>query len=159
MRLFSIIALIMLVSAAGALAECTDTDGGQDFATKGTAIWLGDEYPDICQSEDKLIEYFCEEDTGKVNSVYQDCKCADGACTDAEKKPAVVEEVPEEPAIPPAEEPSVVPEEKPVTMPEKEPATTSAKSYSWIIIVGILVVIAAAAFMFLKKGKVEEVKK
>lgn len=60
---------------------CSDDDGGRNIFKKGDTTYLGQKNTDHCASEDKLIEYYCNDN--KVGSVAdRACEngCIDGAC-------------------------------------------------------------------------------
>jgi len=58
---------------------CQDTDGGQVYSVKGTAS-LVLSYTDYCDSDNRLIEYFCEDGALKAitHSPASDETCEDG---------------------------------------------------------------------------------
>lgn len=156
-RLLVLLTLMSLMLAVSVFAECTDTDDGKEYAVKGSTDdgTVAEPYSDFCKDEGTLIEYFCD-DTDQATFEYYHCDCVNGACTDVE---APVEEAVEEV---PAEEPvEVIPEETLELQPEVTP--TEAKSYNWVALVAVLVILGVAAVMFwkMKKKKVgkEEVKK
>ena len=59
-------------------AECIDSDGGQDYFTKGVT---NNNVEDYCNDDSWLIEYFCE-DNNVVSSIPYSCPsgCEDGVC-------------------------------------------------------------------------------
>ena len=160
-RLLVLLTLMTLMLAVGVFAQCTETDDGKDFAVKGTTTYSkgGMEISktiDQCLDESILEENFCDSD-GKSDIERYECPkgCEDGACIGMEAAETPEEVVKEEV---PAEEPKeVIPEETPETQPEVTP--TEAKSYTWIAIVAVLVIIGIAVVMFLKMKKKKEVKK
>lgn len=124
-RLLILLTLITMMLAVGVVAECTDTDNGKDYATKGTTTYSTNGKAvavntDICTDSNTLIEYFCDS-TGKTTYEYYTCKCVDGACTDVAKpEEKVKEEVPAEvPKETPAEVPPVEAPTEPVVTPVK----------------------------------------
>jgi hypothetical protein len=76
------------IAGSSTTQTCTDTDSGQDFATKGTVTVaystggssISDDYCDV--PDNKLVENYCDGDTQK--SVTTACSagkyCNDGAC-------------------------------------------------------------------------------
>jgi hypothetical protein len=62
---------------------CTDSDGGKDAFTKGTASYGALNHTDSCVSGTVVLEYFCDTDT-TINSTETGCgsgnECVDGAC-------------------------------------------------------------------------------
>ena len=65
---------------------CNDSDGGQDYFTKGVTLYQNREmaYVDICLRQDKLREHYCDRDRVKIKNVRCDDGCAEGACIKAE---------------------------------------------------------------------------
>ncbi len=92
------IALILLggilISFAPAGADeppaCTDTDGGFNYAVKGTVIDPSGSYTDYCESSRFLKEYYCvrqvyPERTDRpdvMNQLAKDCEYDGGTCSD-----------------------------------------------------------------------------
>ena len=68
------------------VSECTDSDGGKDYYTKGTVTDEGKTYADYCIDSSTLREYFCLEKTaGGLGGVAEEdyaCPygCESGAC-------------------------------------------------------------------------------
>ena len=58
--------------------ECTDSDGGQDYSTKGI---INNVIEDYCNDDSWLIEYFCGDNNG-VSSIPYSCPngCENGVC-------------------------------------------------------------------------------
>lgn len=76
-----ILALLVLPAMAYAAGNCTK-DGGKDYFEKGIASveGIGDS-EDTCISEQRLIEYYCDEE-GTLGYDYYDCEgvCEEGRC-------------------------------------------------------------------------------
>jgi len=74
------------------VSECTDSDGGKDYYTKGTVTDEGKTYADYCIDSSTLREYFCLEKTaGGLGGVAEEdhaCPygCENGVCQKAPKK-------------------------------------------------------------------------
>ncbi|HSB46426.1 MAG TPA: Kazal-type serine protease inhibitor family protein [Candidatus Bilamarchaeum sp.] len=70
------------VKYKGECSTCNDTDGGKDYAVKGTASSGGMSYSDVCKSFIQLDEYFCDKD--RVDKETVDCpegtECVAGEC-------------------------------------------------------------------------------
>ena len=71
--------VIQEIAAEEFEVECTDSDGGIDYSTKGIIImgeYIGEDY---CNDDSWLIEYFCED---VVSSIPYSCPngCEDGVC-------------------------------------------------------------------------------
>lgn len=78
-----ILVLLVIPTMVYAAGNCTK-DNGKDYFEKGVASveGIGDS-EDICISDQRLIEYFCEED-GTLGYDYYDCEgvCEDGSCVE-----------------------------------------------------------------------------
>lgn len=64
--------------APGGTATCTDTDGGQEKNTKGTATDALGPHTDYCISENVIAEWTCW--AGKAAIIKEACNCVDGVC-------------------------------------------------------------------------------
>jgi hypothetical protein len=66
--------------------SCIDTDGGKDRYTFGTTSYGGDSEEDACYNEEKVVEYYCEDE--EIKSVQLVCgsgyKCDSGVCVELE---------------------------------------------------------------------------
>jgi PKD repeat protein len=65
---------------------CFDSDGGQDFFTKGYVLNNSVEQWDWCAVDGyTVIEYYCDDTTDEIRETYSVCPtghaCSDGACT------------------------------------------------------------------------------
>jgi eight-cysteine-cluster-containing protein len=60
---------------------CTDTDGGLIYYKKGTVLYSGGSYSDLCSSSTTLAEYSCSV-SGTPSTSYYTCPygCSSGAC-------------------------------------------------------------------------------
>ena len=65
-------------------ANCTDTDGGLNFAVRGK-VMTNDKmvYEDYCETDSLLIEYYCLPDH-RAASKKERCDCDRGACIDGD---------------------------------------------------------------------------
>jgi hypothetical protein len=83
---------VCIDGACVAQSNCTDTDGGKSYYTKGSVITRDEKYTDFCsidgpatvyRSTDPrdLVEYYCYGDV--PNSIMKKCEysCKDGVCT------------------------------------------------------------------------------
>jgi hypothetical protein len=68
--------------AALSPGSCSDSDGGKDYAVKGTATKGTNSKTDSCSSASVLIEYFCNKNS--ISSINYNCGsgkvCSNGAC-------------------------------------------------------------------------------
>lgn len=155
MRSIIILMAIILMLTSSVLAECVDTDEGKNYGVKGTTTYTKGSYQDVhvdfCSHENSLVEYFCEESTGKPSSEFYHCDCVDGACVDEEE---VVEEITEEIVEEVEEEVEIPPEE---TIDE-EPEVPTESSDAWIWISAVIIAILIAVLMVLKKKKAKKEK-
>ena len=64
-------------------SACTDSDGGQNYYVKGTALGFNGKNSDYCfdGNTKTLVELYCDGQ-GNVQNIYYDCPsgCQDGAC-------------------------------------------------------------------------------
>ncbi|MBU4501628.1 MAG: hypothetical protein KKA79_03490 [Nanoarchaeota archaeon] len=151
MKRLGILLVMALFLTIGVSAECTDSDGGQNYEEKGTTIYTKNdnvisEVVDQCLDETRLEEYFCDPD-GKTTLERYDCPegCMDGACIgeEAEVEEVVEEETTEEII----EETAEIPPEE-----TEEPVTTVTPSKSNTrLIVGLVIVVLLAGAVVCKK--------
>lgn len=73
-------AVVLLVSAMGVFAACTDTDGGKDIYKKGTVSYKGKTYTDACKGTTSIGENYCSRGS-KGFRAYTFVKCPYGACS------------------------------------------------------------------------------
>jgi hypothetical protein len=63
---------------------CKDSDGGNDLWTSGAAEFENRTYPDSCQGQNDILEYYCE--SGNLKQSTKNCgagnKCASGSCVE-----------------------------------------------------------------------------
>jgi hypothetical protein len=64
----------------GTCVFCSDTDGGDNPLTAGTASYTYGDMSDRCSNPSKLIEYYCSPDY-YVTSKQYDCDCSNGECS------------------------------------------------------------------------------
>jgi len=60
--------------------NCTDSDGGKNYAVKGTVKTNdGATYDDLCKSDTVLVEYYCSSDNRAFSEI-KNCDCKDDRC-------------------------------------------------------------------------------
>ena len=74
---------------ATAAPSCSDSDFGRDVLSKGTAKTLSETKTDSCNSQSKVLEYYCSGVV--IESAVLDCpngySCADGYCSQGSTNP------------------------------------------------------------------------
>ncbi len=80
--LLGLILMISIISSVSALENCSDSDDGKNYFTKGLVIpRAGDEQVwDSCKNSKVVLEGTCDEQGGKVYEYECPGACEDGAC-------------------------------------------------------------------------------
>jgi PKD repeat protein len=60
--------------------QCTETDGGKDYFTKGTVTVGGNEHTDTCSGNVNLMEHYCQGTGSGTETHSCDYGCSNGAC-------------------------------------------------------------------------------
>lgn len=169
LRLFvSVFALLVFASLVLAAENCTK-EGGKDYFKAGQALVGADTYGDECVTDQRLLEYYCN-DKSELEYEYYDCPeaCSAGACSGLAPTPEVCAEnwtctdwsecldnsqnrtcVDLNECSTTGEKPSEV--QSCGTQPPVPPKTTTPRNYTYYIVGGVIVLLIVLYFAFKKK--------